>query len=150
MHFDPLLTSYLPSLRTKYDNGVGKIWDVVRKKWLTIQPEEMVRQLVIYHLVTDFHYPLSRFATEKGIKGAKTTQRFDILLFDRKVTPFLIVECKSFDMVINEQSAHQLFVYNEAIGAPYACITNGRNYYCFKKQEISYTMIDTFPIFPPD
>lgn len=150
MNFEPLLTDYLPSLRTKQEDGVGKIWDLVRKKWLIIQPEEMVRQLVIHHLITNANYPLSRFASEKGIKGAKTVQRYDILIYDRLIKPFMIIECKAFDIQINESSAHQLFVYNKTLDAPYACITNGRDYYCFKKAEISYTMMDTFPIFPPD
>jgi len=44
-----------------------EIFDVVRKKWLTLQPEEWVRQLTIIYLSSVLKYPLNHFSIEREL-----------------------------------------------------------------------------------
>lgn len=51
--------------------------------------------------------------------------RADILAYDASMKPFILVECKSEDVKLNEAAAMQAARYNEQIKAPYIVLSNG-------------------------
>ena len=70
----------------KYDFKVKEqdnkqfIFDIARKKWVFLTPEEWVRQHILHYLVHDKKYPTSLIAVERGIELNGTQKRFDSLV----------------------------------------------------------------------
>ncbi len=130
------LEQYFSKLR-RIEN---KIFDPIRKKWLLETKEEIVRQLMIHYLTDELKYGKGRLAIEKSIILGKERKRFDILLYDSHANPFILVECKSYDIEIKSSAIYQIARYNLSLKAPYLCITNGRSSLCatidFNSQKI--------------
>jgi type I site-specific restriction endonuclease len=127
-----------------------QIFDVVRKKWITLQPEEWVRQLIVLYLHKMNQFPLNHFSIEKGVKKGLKRGRWDILIFDRAMKPFMLIECKSPQVRITDKVIFQAAIYNMAIQAPFIGLSNGLNTCCLQvnpsvQQQI---FIDQFPPFP--
>ena len=70
------------------------IWDPLRKKDVARTPEETVRQWFINILHSNFQVPLHMMMSEAGLKLGEKQYRADILVYDRKTQPLVIVECK--------------------------------------------------------
>jgi len=58
----------LPScnIKLKDENQQTYIFDVIRKKYLVLTPEEWVRQHIIHLLIDTFNYPKGWFKVEQG------------------------------------------------------------------------------------
>jgi hypothetical protein len=54
--------------KMKEENNKEFIFDVIRKKWILLTPEEWVRQNFIQYLIVEKEYPASLIAVEKEIK----------------------------------------------------------------------------------
>ncbi len=115
----------------KIDDKVH-IFDIIRKKFLFLTPEEWVRQHFVHFLITKYHYPKSLMTTERGLYYNKIQKRTDIVVYDRNGKPFLIVECKATNIPINQKVFNQVAMYNKVHQAPYVCVTNGLVHYCCK------------------
>lgn len=109
-----------------------QIFDRIRKKWLILQPEEWVRQHVVWFLIEEKKYPETLIAIEKSLKVNQLTKRFDIVLYNTAADPIIIVECKAPEIKIDENTLHQILRYNSVIKAPYLILTNGIDIYCGK------------------
>lgn len=120
--------SYSFNIKREEDNV--KIFDIIRKKWYILQPEEWVRQHVIWYLIEEKGYPASLIAVEKSLQVNQLNKRFDIVLYGDAGTPLIIVECKAPEIKIGEDTLHQALRYNSVIRAPYLIITNGIDIYC--------------------
>lgn len=101
------------------------IFDVIRKKWLMLTPEEWVRQNFLHYLITDKDYPRQSIAVEKEIMTFENKKRFDIVVYDEGMQPFLIVECKSQKIALTELVVQQVLNYNSVLQTKYIIITNG-------------------------
>jgi hypothetical protein len=117
------LPSY--SFRIEEKNGKQFIFDDIRRKWLTLTPEEWVRQHFIHFLVEEKMFPKSLMAIEKKVLINGLSQRFDLLVYDRKGNPLLIAEFKSPDVPIDQTTFNQASRYNNVLMAPYFLISNG-------------------------
>lgn len=122
----------LPSFDYKVEKrgGVLFIYDIIRKKYVTLTPEEWVRQHFIHYLIRVKHYPPALIAVEKeiGLYGLK--RRFDLVCYDREGKPYLIVECKAASVVLSQSVFDQVFGYNLIMAAPYVAVTNGIQHFC--------------------
>ena len=56
-----------PLIKIRTNQRGKEIFDVVRKKWLVLQPEEWVRQLMVSYLSKVLNFPLNHFSIEKGV-----------------------------------------------------------------------------------
>lgn len=123
----------LPSFECKIRDLEGKtaIFDVIRKKYLILTPEEWVRQHVVHLLVSHLGYPASLIKLEGALTYETLEKRSDILVFDREAKPYLLVECKAPDVKLTQRTLEQASRYNKVIQAPYLVITNGMKTYCF-------------------
>ena len=126
--------SALPKLnftnnQVKLRKGVnkGEIWDIVRKKWLILTPEEWVRQHVISHFIEHLGYPPSTIAVEKKVTINGMAKRFDALIYHNS-TPLILIECKAPEVKITEDVFHQACRYNTSIHAQIIVVTNGLNH----------------------
>ena len=88
--------------RIKKEEGKESIFDKLRKKWIILTPEEWVRQNFIKYLIEDKKYPSSLIATEKELRLGELKKRFDILVYDKNHKPWLMVECKSMEVKLDE------------------------------------------------
>ncbi|MBA4057051.1 MAG: restriction endonuclease subunit R [Marivirga sp.] len=109
----------------KKESGKVFILDVIRKKYLVLTPEEWVRQHFIHYLLTVLHYPKSLIKVEGGLSFNRLQKRSDIVVFNREGSPWMVIECKSPDQKLSQQTLHQASVYNHTLQAKYLVITNG-------------------------
>ncbi len=123
-----------PDFRIKSKEGKESIFDVLRKKWVVLTPEEWVRQNFIKYLIELKKYPSSLIATEKELKLGELKKRFDILVYDKDHKPWLMVECKSMDVKLDEAVLQQVLRYNISIPVKFVVITNGSNCYAWEKK----------------
>jgi len=141
-------TSLLFDYKVKKQNGTVMIFDIVRKKYVVLTPEEWVRQHVVHYLVEKKGYAISRVAVEREIELYGLKRRFDIVVFDRSGNPWLLVECKAPAVALTQKVFDQVFRYNLTLAAPYVAITNGVRHFCgYMNQENDFCFLDDFPEF---
>jgi hypothetical protein len=143
----------LPSVSLKFKeiNGKKAIFDIVRKKYIILTPEEWVRQHFIHFLINKYQYPRSLIKIESGIRFNDITGRSDIIVYDRKGQVFLLVECKAPTIPLSNVVFEQASRYNQDYKAKYLLITNGLQHFCceINHQTNSYTYMNDIPIFQP-
>ena len=139
-----------PLIKIRKNQQGNEIFDTVRKKWLILQPEEWVRQLMVLYLSKILHFPLNHFSIEKGVSKGLKKGRWDILIFDYSMKPFLLIECKSPNISLTDDVIYQAAVYNIELKAPYIAVTNGSNTSCFMidKANNGYNFLTDFPVYP--
>jgi predicted type IV restriction endonuclease len=117
----------LPSFEHRIRQQEGKlmIFDSIRKKYVVLTPEEWVRQHFVNFLLSEKRYPRSLISVERGLTYNDMPRRSDIVLHDRSARPWLLVECKSPQVKINQDTFRQIAVYNTRLGARYLAVTNG-------------------------
>ncbi|MCD4745736.1 MAG: type I restriction enzyme HsdR N-terminal domain-containing protein [Bacteroidales bacterium] len=107
-----------------------EIFDIIRKKYVALTPEEWVRQNVIMYLISEKNFPQSLIAIEMGFKLYHTKKRSDIVVYDNTANPIMIIECKAPEIKINQKVFDQIARYNMALKVKYFIITNGLIHYC--------------------
>ncbi len=130
------------SFRFKNNENKISIFDVIRKRFVILQPEEWVRQHCVHYLIENKGYPKSLINVEKELTVNKLRKRYDIVVFNSDGSIYLIVECKSPNITINQSTFDQIAQYNLSLNASYLMITNGLNhYYCqmdFKEEKYQF------------
>ena len=106
------------------------IFDAIRKKYVALTPEEWVRQHFVHYLTGHRHYPKVWISIEGALLVNGQKKRADIVVYGRDGQPFLVVECKSYDVKLGEATFQQSSLYNYTLQAPYLVITNGLKHYC--------------------
>jgi hypothetical protein len=124
-----------------------KVFDIIRKQYVELTPEEKVRQYCIKMLVEQFDYPKTSIAVEGSIVVNSMSRRFDILVYDKNLQPFLLVECKRPDVELTQKTIDQITAYNHVIQAPYLMISNGANTYLLSYRNGIYDFIDQIPAY---
>ncbi len=141
----------LPSYSFKIKNKENKlyIFDIIRKKNIMLTPEEWVRQHFIHYLIEEKKYPKSLIAVEKQLTINNLSKRTDILIFDNKGLPNIIVECKAPSIKISQNTFDQIARYNLKLKAKYLIVTNGlQHYYCkMDHQKMQYDFLKEIPIY---
>ncbi len=111
--------------RVKKTNGKHAIFDIIRKKYIVLTPEEWVRQHLIHYLINQLNYPKSLISVEDGMKVNKMIKRSDVVVYNRNGEIFLVVECKSTKIKLTQKSMDQLSIYNQHYKSDYIALTNG-------------------------
>jgi len=122
-----------PVFRFKEENGKEMIFDFIRKQWLLLNEEEWVRQNFIQFLVQELKYPIELIAVEKEIQLGDLKKRFDILVYDRGHKPWMLIECKAGEILLDEKVLYQVLRYNISMPATFLVITNGQFTYAWEK-----------------
>jgi hypothetical protein len=139
---------YKSFLKIKRENNATTfIYDPIRRKYLVLQPEELVRQLMLHYLIIEKKYPFKQMRTEKGLIINELQKRCDILIYDKQIQPYLLVECKSAHVPIDQAVFEQIARYNLVLQVPYLLVTNGLQTYCCQMnyQEQSFTFLTSVP-----
>ncbi|MDA3852810.1 MAG: type I restriction enzyme HsdR N-terminal domain-containing protein [Bacteroidales bacterium] len=131
--------------RTRVESEKTFIFDALRKKWVTLTPEEWVRQNFIRFLVEECEYPQGTIGTEVGIKVGGRMLRVDGVVYDRFADVKLLLEFKAPTVPINEKVFAQSADYNTKIGAEYIVISNGISHYCAHITQDGIKLLEEIP-----
>ena len=123
------------------------IWDPLRKKEVARTPEEVVRQWFIGVLNSNFQVPLHMMMSEAGLKLGDKQFRADILVYDRKAQPLVIVECKRPEVELTQDVLDQAIRYNMVLDVKYIIITNGTRTCVCGKQDGKYAFMKALPTY---
>lgn len=145
LHLPPLIFPTIDA-RISSDDGRLTIVDPVRKQRVALTPEEWVRQHCIHWFIAR-GYPLGRCSVERVVDDRG--QRFDVLWRDAELKPFVLVECKSYDVAITHAALRQSAWYNLQLHAPYMFLTNGRVAHCARVgSDGAVDLLDDIPPYP--
>ena len=128
-----MLKLNLPEYNFKFikKNNKLKIFDNVRKLFVTLTPEEWVRQNYIMFLITEKKVPTSHIITESQLKLHELKKRTDAILYNKKMEASVLIEFKSPEVKIETGVFEQINRYNIALKLNYLVVTNGlTHYYC--------------------
>lgn len=136
-----------PYYRYKIDKRADTeiIFDVVRKLWVNLTPEEWVRQNFLQYLLQVKKYPSSLIAVEKEIYLGELKKRCDIITYNRNSNPTMIVECKAMAVELNTKVVEQILRYNISLPVQYLVITNGLYCFAFERSEEKFITLHEIP-----
>ena len=135
------------SFKIKGEQGREVIFDGSRNLWVRLTPEEWVRQNFLQYLLQEMHYPASLTAVEKELQLGELKKRFDILVYNQQHQPWMMIECKSMDVQLDEKVLAQILRYHIAIPVPFLVITNGSYCAAFEKIDGTLREMDALPLF---
>ncbi len=125
------------------------IWDPLRKKEVALTPEERVRQWCIGVLSDHYKVPVHMMMSEAGFRLGDKQFRADILVYDRKMQPLMVVECKRPEVDLTREVLDQAVRYNMVLNVRYMIITNGLKTLILKRNEdsgnVSYALSGSMP-----
>ena len=133
-----MLSLNLPVFDTKIAtrNGKNVIFDVIRRRYVALTPEEWVRQHFVHFLIVHKGYPSSLMANEVLLNLNGTKKRCDTVLYKRDLSARMIVEYKAPHVEITQTVFDQIVRYNSVLQVRYLIISNGITHYCC---EVDYT-----------
>ena len=142
--------SFYPSLRLSQRASGTWIFDPIRRKEVVLTPEELLRQMVLAYLLSGKNYPAHRIRSEFGIEVNGLRRRCDLLVYDMELKPWLLIECKSPKVALDQSTFEQAARYNMSLKAPFLCITNGIATYCaaLNLEQGTFAYLSDLPTFP--
>ena len=128
-------------------NSKTYVFDFLRKKKLILTPEEWVRQNLVSHLVNDLNYPKGLIKTESSLKYNKLNKRADIIVLDRNMNNFMVIECKSYKLNLNKSNLNQAAIYNKIYRSRYLMLSNRiKHVICeYNWDDESFIFLDSIP-----
>ena len=142
---------YLPpyDIKVKQTNGKTSILDILRRRFITLTPEEWVRQHFIHYLINYKGYPSALLANEVELTIGQKKLRCDSVLYTRQLQPRMIIEYKAPSVQITQKVFNQIFAYNTLLHADYLVVSNGMSHYCCKidYENKSYAFLKDIPKF---
>lgn len=151
--FEPL---NLPPVKLEYQmgaDGVRRVFDPLRRRFVALTPEEWVRQHFVAYLVNELGYPSSLMANEVAIKVNDTSRRCDTILYypldgTQGMRPRMVVEYKAPHIPVTQKVFDQIARYNSTLGAPLLIVSNGLHHYCCRYTGATYTFLRQIPPYP--
>lgn len=116
----------------KNEKGAWTIFDQLRRRFVTITPEEWVRQHFVRFLIQEKGFPMGRMANEVSLVQNGIQRRCDSLVADEHGLPQVIIEYKAPQIAISQLTFDQIVRYNMVLRAKYLIVSNGLTHYCCK------------------
>ncbi|MEG1581122.1 MAG: type I restriction enzyme HsdR N-terminal domain-containing protein [Bacteroidaceae bacterium] len=139
----------LPSFDIKMNEQDGKrrIFDFLRRRYILLTPEEWVRQHFTHFLVEHKGYPAERLANEVTLSLNGMSRRCDSVLYNRDLSPKMIIEYKASNVKITQKVFEQIYRYNIVLRVNYLIVSNGLDHYCCKMdyENDSYEFLRDIP-----
>ena len=99
-------------------------------KYVSLTPEEWVRQHFIHYLTEHKGYPAPLLANEVELLIGQKSLRCDSVLYDKMLQPRMIIEYKAPTIQITQKVFDQISAYNMLMRVDYLVVSNGMNHYC--------------------
>jgi len=125
------------------------IFDSQRKRYVSLTPEEWVRQHFIQFMIEAKGYPAAYLAIEKQLNLNGMKKRCDAILYDNTGQPIMIIEFKAPNVLISQATFDQVAVYNSKLNVDFFMISNGIEHYCCRvnTQTARYEFFPEIPHF---
>ena len=122
----------LPAYDVKIRGTLEKpeIFDFLRRRYVSLTPEEWVRQHFIHFLIEHKGYPAALLGNEISLDLNGTHKRCDSVLYDREARPIMILEYKAPNISITQETFRQISRYNMKLRVPWLIVSNGIDHYC--------------------
>ncbi len=127
--------------------GNTQIFDIVRKKFVDLTPEEWVRQNVCHYLINFKNVPISLISIEKQLTLNNTKRRTDLVIYNTNLNPILICECKAPEIPLNQNTINQVFGYNIVLNVPFILLSNGLSHICIFNDANNARILKNIPDF---
>lgn len=144
--------NFLPfEFRFKNSENKPSIFDIVRKKFILLTPEEWVRQHVLHDLIYVRGYPISLISIEKVVQINGMRKRYDLVVFRPNGSIYILIECKAPEIPITQMTFDQIARYNFQLRSTYLYVTNGlSHYYCqMDYEQEQYHFLRELPNYKP-
>ncbi len=124
------------------------IFDVLRKRYIRLTPEEWVRQHFVHFLIEHKGFPAARMANEITVTLNQTTKRCDTVCYDENAAPLVIIEYKAPHIPLNQLTLDQISRYNMVLRVPYLILSNGLQHVCIRVdyEKGEYRFLDDIPL----
>lgn len=141
------LPPYEIKISTRGDRRL--IFDILRQKYVSLTPEEWVRQHFVHFLTGHKGYPPALLANEVELTVGQKRLRCDTVLYDRQLRPRAIMEYKAPTVEITQKVFNQIFAYNTLLHVDYLIVSNGMAHYCCRIDYAnnSYTFLPDIPLY---
>lgn len=122
----------------------GKLFAILKNKWLEAKPEEIVRQKFIAKLINDYEYSPEQMAQEMKVSNSKRgtgKAQADIVVWKTKEDKnqnkraFLVVECKAPNIKLKLEDCYQGMNYASWMHAKIFAVTNDNELQVYKIDE---------------
>jgi len=113
------------SVSTRLIKNESFLKDEVRKKWVKVTPEELVRQHLIQYLLKEKNYPGALMKLEHPLTLNELKKRSDIVIYSREGKPWMLVECKAAHIKLTQETLDQAARYNIKLDVKYLVVCNG-------------------------
>jgi len=135
------------SFKIKEVEGKKMIFDRCRKKYVTLTPEEWVRQHLVEFLISEKNYPAPLIVNEATVEVNRMKKRCDTVVYNKKGLPEVVVEYKAPHICITQETFDQIAMYNFALQVNYLIVSNGMNHYCCRidYNNQRYTFLEEIP-----
>ncbi len=137
---------------------MASVFDPSRKKFVSLTPEEAVRQRVVQWLIETLSVPLHLVETEFALKNVepRNSDRVDVLVHDFREgnsvkKPWLLVECKRPGVDSPAALQAQVNKYLKVISPKFIMLSLGRSsiFLALDIKSNSYRQVRTLPEYPP-
>ncbi|MCX8143388.1 MAG: type I restriction enzyme HsdR N-terminal domain-containing protein [Bacteroidia bacterium] len=126
--------------RKNKDNST-EVFDVIRKQWVILTPEEFVRQHFIHYLMNEKSFPKETIIVEKEINVFNVKKRFDVAVINKFQEILLLAEIKAPTVKLDQKVIDQILTYNTSLQSRHLVITNGLEQWVFEKVDEKWVMI---------
>lgn len=106
------------------------IFDIIRKRYIALTPEEWVRQHFVAYLISHKGYPLGLIGNEISLRLNGQNRRCDTVIYDVYGSPLMIIEYKAPHITLDQEVFDQVICYNIVLKVKYLVVSNGINHYC--------------------
>ena len=146
-----MLSLNLPPYATKIAvrDGKNAIWDVIRRKYVALTPEEWVRQHFIHYLIEHKGYPQGLLANEIELRIGDKKMRCDSVLYNKVLQPRMIIEYKAPTVPLQQKVFDQIATYNLLLHVDYLIMSNGLQHICCRMdyENRRYIFLEDIPCY---
>ena len=147
-----MLALNLPKTELKVISKDGKqqVFDVLRRRFVVLTPEEWVRQQFVHFLIRHKGYPAECIGNEVSITLGATKKRCDTVIYGSHAEPLMVIEYKSPSVEITQKVFEQICRYNLKMKVEWLVVSNGLQHYCTRidYENGTYQFVEDIPAFP--
>lgn len=136
-------------LRLRRTGNRDMIFDVLRRKYVALTPEEWVRQHFVHFLIEHKGYPTALLANEIELRIGGKHLRADTLLYNKELRPHMLIEYKSPTIALTQKVFDQISAYNLLLHADYLIVSNGMQHICCRMdyEQNTYHFLEEIPAY---
>lgn len=134
-------------LRLRRTGNRDMIFDVLRRKYVALTPEEWVRQHFVHFLIEHKGYPTALLANEIELRIGGKHLRADTLLYNKELRPHMLIEYKSPTIALTQKVFDQISAYNLLLHTDYLIVSNGMQHICCRMdyEQNTYHFLEEIP-----